>query len=215
MSGIRRYWRPRPRKQTSERTCLMSAKCQSRHFALRKTTSLFDHLVGEGKDRIRDRESDRLGGSEIEDHVELRSLFNGQIGRLCTLEYLVHEVRAAAVQGGPGVRDGMAAWLAQMRGLITPPISPRQLARIDLIGRPARERRVWSICVVRSEPTVDTGLCLAAGLEGIEDPHSYLSDRHSRSMNTLSVQRPRPSIETRTPASDGVVAEAKLVNCEP
>ena len=89
----------------------MSAKCQSRHFALRETTSLFDHLVGEGKDRIRDRESDRLGGSEIEDHVELRSLFNGQIGRLCTLEYLVHEVRAAAVQRWsrfPGQNGGLA-----------------------------------------------------------------------------------------------------------
>ena len=54
-----------------------------------KTTSLFNRLVGEGKDRIRDCEDDRLGGSEIEDHVELRSLFNGQIGRLGSGDYIV------------------------------------------------------------------------------------------------------------------------------
>ena len=31
--------------------------------------------------------------------------------------------------------------------------------------------------------------------------HSYFRLRHSRSMNTLSIHRPRPSIEMRTPAS--------------
>jgi hypothetical protein len=38
---------------------------------------LLDHLIGEDKDRIRDRQPDRLRGSEIEDHVELRGLFHG------------------------------------------------------------------------------------------------------------------------------------------
>ena len=37
---------------------------------------LFDELVGEDMDRIRDRQPDRLRGSEIEDQVELRRLFH-------------------------------------------------------------------------------------------------------------------------------------------
>jgi hypothetical protein len=41
-----------------------------------KKAPLFDHLVGEDKDRIGDRQSDRLRGFEIEDHVELRSLLH-------------------------------------------------------------------------------------------------------------------------------------------
>ena len=42
-----------------------------------KGTPLVDHLIGEAQDRIRDRQPDRLRGSEIEDHVELRGLFHG------------------------------------------------------------------------------------------------------------------------------------------
>ena len=38
---------------------------------------LVDRLVGEDQDRIRDRQPDRLRGSEIDDHVELRGLFHG------------------------------------------------------------------------------------------------------------------------------------------
>jgi hypothetical protein len=49
----------------------------------------------------------------------------------------------------------------------------------------------------------------------VRNTHSYLSDRHSRSMKTLSIQRPRPSIEMRIPASRNVLVKAKLVNCEP
>src|SRR6516225_5716188 len=44
---------------------------------------------------------------------------------------------------------------------------------------------------------------------------SYLSERHSRSMNTLSIQRPRPSIEMRTPAAASVPVKAALVNWLP
>src|ERR1700690_4026213 len=51
--------------------------------------------------------------------------------------------------------------------------------------------------------------------KAFRNTHSYLSDRHSRSMKTLSIQRPRPSIEMRMPASLSVVVKAKLVNCEP
>ena len=44
---------------------------------------------------------------------------------------------------------------------------------------------------------------------------SYLSERHSRSTKTLSSQRPRPSIETRTPAGEGRAGElAALIGVE-
>src|SRR5271165_1076820 len=43
----------------------------------------------------------------------------------------------------------------------------------------------------------------------------YFSDRHSRSMNTLSIQRPRPSMEIATPASASAPVKATEVNCEP
>ena len=51
--------------------------------------------------------------------------------------------------------------------------------------------------------------------KALRKTHSYLRLRHSRSMKTLSIQRPRPSIEMRMPASFSVVVKAKLVNCEP
>jgi hypothetical protein len=44
---------------------------------------------------------------------------------------------------------------------------------------------------------------------------SYLSERHSRSMNTLSIQRPRPSIEMRTPAAASVPVKAAAVSWQP
>ena len=51
--------------------------------------------------------------------------------------------------------------------------------------------------------------------KALRKTHSYLRLRHSRSMKTLSIQRPRPSMEMRMPASFSVVVKAKLVNCEP
>jgi len=51
----------------------------------------------------------------------------------------------------------------------------------------------------------------------LADPllHSYFNDRQSRSMNTLSIQRPRPSIEIRTPASCSTLVKSSLVNWLP
>src|SRR6478752_1672877 len=51
--------------------------------------------------------------------------------------------------------------------------------------------------------------------KALRKTHSYLRLRHSRSMKTLSIQRPRPSMETRIPASFNVVVKAKLVNWLP
>ena len=42
--------------------------------------------------------------------------------------------------------------------------------------------------------------------------HSYFSERQRRSINTLSSQRPRPSMEIRIPFSRRTLVNAKLVN---
>ena len=44
------------------------------------------------------------------------------------------------------------------------------------------------------------------------DTHSYFIDRQSRSMKMLSIQRPRPSMETRTPAAVSTSTKRGLVN---
>jgi len=40
---------------------------------------------------------------------------------------------------------------------------------------------------------------------------SQFSDRHRRSMNTLSIHRPRPSMEIRTPTSSNTAVKRGLV----
>ena len=45
--------------------------------------------------------------------------------------------------------------------------------------------------------------------------HSYFKDRQRRSMKTLSIQRPRPSMEMRTPASMRTSVKRGLVNWLP
>jgi hypothetical protein len=52
--------------------------------------ALLDHLVCLQKKRLRDRQRQRLGGLRIDNEVELRGLFHGQICGLCALEDLVH-----------------------------------------------------------------------------------------------------------------------------
>jgi hypothetical protein len=56
---------------------ILAVECDVRQVPITDITNLFDHLVGEDKDRIRHRYPDRLCGSEVEDQVELRGLFHG------------------------------------------------------------------------------------------------------------------------------------------
>jgi hypothetical protein len=62
-----------------------------------------------------------------------------------------------------------------------------------------------SISVVVAHPTTDPILASLPVSNALRNTHSYFSDRHSRSMKTLSIQRPRPSIEMRMPASRSVL----------
>jgi hypothetical protein len=74
---------------------------------------------------------------------------------------------------------------------------------------------VASIGIVVADPTSDPGSGSLPVSKALRKTHSYFSDRHSRSMKTLSTQRPRPSIEMRMPTSFKMLVKAKLVNCEP
>src|ERR1700730_2696722 len=59
----------------------------------------FDHLVGAGEDRGRDREAELLRGLEIDDQLEPRRLFDRQIGGFLALED-PSNVNAEPVKGG-------------------------------------------------------------------------------------------------------------------
>ena len=53
--------------------------------------------IRSGQNIWRDRQADLLGGFEIDDEVELCRLFNWQVGRLGSLEDLVHVSRNTPV----------------------------------------------------------------------------------------------------------------------
>src|SRR3984893_5062920 len=52
----------------------------------RSKEPLFDHLVGEREQLVRNLEPERLGGLEIDDQLELGRLQDGQVGRPRALE---------------------------------------------------------------------------------------------------------------------------------
>lgn len=59
--------------------------------------------------------------------------------------------------------------------------------------------------------TADGGLCLRSG-PSVQVAHSYVRDRHRRSMKTLSMHRPLSSIEIRVPTRFRRSVQPKDVN---
>jgi hypothetical protein len=63
-----------PDQRTSRNAVGMSEKCPKPVVA-----TLFDHLIGAGKQRWRDVEAERLGGLEIEDELEFGGPFDRDV----------------------------------------------------------------------------------------------------------------------------------------
>src|SRR5262249_37746018 len=74
-SAHARWWR-RSRRASS-------GNMQCSNFRL---LCLFDHFVSACEHRWRDSQTDRLGGHEIDDQLELRGLLDRQVGRIFSLE---------------------------------------------------------------------------------------------------------------------------------
>ena len=48
--------------------------------------TLFDHLVGKGKQAFRNGEAERVGGLQVNDQIKLGNLLDRKIARMLTLE---------------------------------------------------------------------------------------------------------------------------------
>jgi hypothetical protein len=88
------------------------------------------------------------------------------------------------------------------------------VAAPDRHWRPVAQRLMRASAIIKSDPSPNSGSRLAAVGVALETS-SYFSERHSRSMKTLSIQRPRPSIETLIPAATSVPVKAAPVNWLP
>jgi hypothetical protein len=68
------------RKRTLRGDAWMSVLGHKQTYAVRQTGPLFDHLVAAVEDRERDRQTERLGGLEIDGQFDFRGLLNRQLG---------------------------------------------------------------------------------------------------------------------------------------
>src|SRR5260370_982275 len=65
---------------------------------------LLDYLIRPLQERRRDRQSESLGGLEVDDQLELGGLLDRQVGRLGALENLI-DVNRRALPGAIDVRS--------------------------------------------------------------------------------------------------------------
>ena len=88
---------PTPRATTSElpptadigRTCRYFREVPNPDSCTATNNSSLDDLVGTKKERLRDRQADRLGSLEIDHQRDFGRLLDGKIGRPGTVQYLI------------------------------------------------------------------------------------------------------------------------------
>jgi hypothetical protein len=56
------------------------------------TASLFDHPIGADKNRIRDRDTENLGGLQVKREFDPSRLLDRQVGGLGSIDYLLHVI---------------------------------------------------------------------------------------------------------------------------
>jgi hypothetical protein len=66
-----------PDKQINSEPAWTSQLGQFRTHALQQRGALFDYLIGAGKDRLWDAETERLGGLKIDHEIEAGRPFHG------------------------------------------------------------------------------------------------------------------------------------------
>lgn len=79
---------------------------------------------------------------------------------------------------------------------------------VNLAGRAPGQARMRPLGIVVTDPPQEPG----AGLKCVRVTHLYFRLCHSRSMNMLSIQHPRPLMEMRTPAAFSTSANSNEVN---
>jgi hypothetical protein len=102
----------------AHRLTLRSTKFSANQIVLVLTCSaasgtLFDAVVGDGEQRWRDSETERLGSAEVDDQLELGRPQHRQVGRLFSLEELMTELGWTALRVR-GLTRG--EYLEQVRG---------------------------------------------------------------------------------------------------
>ena len=79
-----------PRQRPCRLSAATVAKGRKRTHAPLQIISLFDHLVGGGKQRLRNAQAEGFGGLWVDDEIEFGRLLYGQVGRLIAFENLAH-----------------------------------------------------------------------------------------------------------------------------
>jgi hypothetical protein len=72
--------------------------CQKRHLRAQQTATLFDHLVGAGKHRLRNGNTERFGGFEIDDQLVLGRRLHRQVCRFLAFENAIYITSRAPVR---------------------------------------------------------------------------------------------------------------------
>src|SRR5262249_15661122 len=76
----------------------MSALCEKQTFCAAVESSLFDYLVGGGEQRLRNIETERFGGFEIDDELEFGWLLDWKVRGLRSLQNFVNVPGSAPIQ---------------------------------------------------------------------------------------------------------------------